>query len=80
MAVQKTNGRRSAGRGNGEGMAPRLRADGRWEGRVTLPDGRRKPVYGKTAKEARDKQRELLKALGAGLDPSGAAAKGGESI
>lgn len=69
MAEQtRQNGRRTGGRGNGEGMAPRLRADGRWEARITLADGRRKAVYGKSAKEARDKMATMLRQQVAGLD------------
>lgn len=37
-------------RGNGEGTITRRR-DGRWEARATLPDGRRKSLYGTTRQE-----------------------------
>ena len=48
-------------RGNGEGSI-RKRADGRWEGRVTLPDGKRRSVFGKTRLETSTKLTDLLKA------------------
>lgn len=54
-------------RANGEGMF-KERADGRWEGRISLPGGVRKSVYGKTKAEARRKASELLKNVEAGLD------------
>lgn len=37
-------------RGNNEGTIKR-RSDGRWEARLTLPDGKRKSLYGKTRQE-----------------------------
>lgn len=40
-------------RANGEGLI-RQRADGRWEARVTLPDGKRHSIYGKTQEAVRD--------------------------
>ncbi len=45
-------------RANGEG-SPRTRSDGRFEVRVSLPDGTRKSVYGKNRKEALAKAKEL---------------------
>ena len=36
------------------------RKDGRWEGRVSLPDGRRRCVYGRTEKEVVDKMQSLF--------------------
>jgi integrase len=52
-------------RGHGEGMAPRLRDDGRWEARVDLGYGlagtrRRRSVFGKTRRECADKLKEIL--------------------
>ena len=41
-------------RGNGEGNIYQ-RADGVWEARVSLPDGKRKSFYGKTRKEVSEK-------------------------
>lgn len=49
-------------------MAPRLRKDGRYECRITLPNGQRKAVDGKTAKEAHDKMAALLRQQAAQLD------------
>ena len=46
-APKKGKGRQRA---NGEGNI-RQRADGRWEGRISLPDGRRKSLFGKTRQE-----------------------------
>ncbi len=45
-------------RGNGEGNI-RLHHDGRWEARLTMPDGRRKSIMGKTRKEVQDRLDEL---------------------
>lgn len=41
-------------RGNSEGSI-RQRPDGLWEARVSLPDGKRKSIYGKTRKEVAEK-------------------------
>lgn len=41
-------------RGNGEGTID-LRSDGRWRAQMTLENGTRKNLYGKTRKEAKDK-------------------------
>src|SRR5262249_29217030 len=46
-------------RGNNEGSI-RLRADGRYEARITLPSGRSKSLYGKTRAEV---QRQMTGAL-----------------
>jgi integrase len=54
-------------RGHGEGTI-KQRADGRWEARVTLPEGGRKSLYGKTRKEVQDKLRVTLKDVDAGID------------
>lgn len=43
---------------NGEGNI-RQRPDGMWEARVSLPDGKRKSVYGKTRKEVHEKLTEV---------------------
>src|SRR5437762_10309856 len=53
-------------RGNSEGSITRL-TDGRWQARVTLPDGRRKAYYGKTRKEAAAKLAAALGDLRRGL-------------
>ena len=39
-----------AKRGNSEGSIVR-RADGRWEGKLSFPGGKRKSIYGKTRRE-----------------------------
>jgi integrase len=53
-------------RGNNEGMI-RKRDDGRWEARVSLPDGKRKSFYGKTRQEVAQQliqaQHDLAKGL-----------------
>src|SRR5215211_7324799 len=54
-------------RGNGEGTI-RQRSDGRWEAQLSLPGGKRKSVYGKTKKEARDALKLALKKLDDGVD------------
>jgi integrase len=45
-------------RGNNEGSISK-RPDGRWMGRVTMPDDTRKTVYGKTQAEVKAKVKEL---------------------
>lgn len=53
-------------RGNGEGnIYPR--SDGRWEARLTLHDGRRKSVFGKTREEAAKKLTVLMAERDRGL-------------
>jgi integrase len=44
----------SSRRGHGEGTITQRR-DGRWEARISLGGGKRKTLYGKTRKEARDR-------------------------
>jgi integrase len=46
-------------RGHGEGSIYQ-RSDGRWVGEITLENGKRKPFYGKTRKEAADKLQQAL--------------------
>ncbi|MGH2603508.1 MAG: hypothetical protein ACRDJ9_29505, partial [Dehalococcoidia bacterium] len=41
-------------RGHGEGTIGQ-RKDGRWEARITLPDGKRRAIYGKTRRQVADK-------------------------
>ena len=48
-------------RGQGEGSIYQ-RKDGRWVGEVTLENGRRKPLYGKTRKEVAEKLNAALQA------------------
>ncbi len=53
-------------RGNGEGSIYK-RADGRWEARVSLDNGRRKAFYGRTRPEVSQKLAAALKARQDGL-------------
>jgi len=53
-------------RGHGEGTISR-RSDGRWEARVTLPDGTRKALYAKTRQEAQAKLRQAQSDIERGL-------------
>jgi hypothetical protein len=53
-------------RGRNEGSINK-RADGRWEARLTLIDGKRKSYYGKTRKEVADKLRQALQDQAEGL-------------
>lgn len=58
-----------ARRSHGEGTRHK-RADGRWEWRVTMPDGRRRSFYGRTEREARDKKNRALREYEQGLRAS----------
>lgn len=53
-------------RGNGEGTVCR-RPDGRWEARITLRDGRRRSLYGRTRAAVADKLDVARRARRAGL-------------
>lgn len=53
-------------RANGEGAVSQ-RKDGRWEARISLADGRRKCVYGKTQREVLERKVELLRSQQQGL-------------
>lgn len=53
-------------RGNGEGNI-RLRSDGRWEARYSLPDGTRRSLMGKTRAEVREKLTAVLRNLDRGI-------------
>jgi integrase len=53
-------------RGNGEGTITK-RADGRWEARLSLPDGKRKCIYGKTRQEVARRMAEALRSVESGL-------------
>ena len=53
-------------RGNNEGTLTE-RADGRWMGRVSLPNGKRKAVYGRTRAEANAKMKKTQRDVDAGL-------------
>jgi integrase len=54
-------------RGHNEGTI-RHRPDGLWEARLSLANGKRKSVYGKTRKAVQDKLRAAQRDLDAGLD------------
>lgn len=56
-------------RAHGEGTI-RQRTDGRWEARMSLPDGRRKSFYGKTRKAVQDQLREAQRKVESGIDLS----------
>jgi len=56
-----------AKRANGEGTIGQ-RSDGRWQGRVSLPHGARKSVYGATQAEVRQKVKDLIRAHEDGVD------------
>src|ERR1051326_2897000 len=55
-----------AKRGQGEGSISK-RSDGRWEARLTLPDGRRKSFYGPTRAEVMRKLTQAQHDLTSGL-------------
>lgn len=53
-------------RGHGEGHVYQ-RADGRWEWKITMPNGDRRSFYGKTKREATIKKNQALRDAEAGL-------------
>jgi integrase len=53
-------------RGNSEGTITK-RADGRWEARLSLPDGKRKSFYGKTQQEVQRKLKRAQRDIEEGL-------------
>jgi hypothetical protein len=55
-----TGRRRTAKRGNGEGGIYPRDSDGLWCASVSLPNGKRKVIYGKTRQEVADKLNNLL--------------------
>ena len=57
-------------RGHHEGHF-RLRKDGRWECQFTLPNGKRKSVYGKSRPDVRAKMEEVLGKAKKGIDLKG---------
>ena len=57
---------RRAKRGNHEGGVTE-RKDGRWMGRLSLEDGRRKAIYGKSPDDVREQLRKLRSQLDQGL-------------
>lgn len=67
--TMKANATTRKKRGAGDGNY-RLRPDGRWEVRLTLPNGKSKSVYGKTREVVQQKHRKALRDLENGLDLS----------
>lgn len=61
--------KRPGHRGNGEGTIP-LRSDGRWDSRVTLPDGRCKSFFGKTHAKVARTMTEAFTERDKGFSPS----------
>ena len=53
-------------RGHGEGTIVK-RSDGRWMGQVTVPEGGRKTVYGKTRRDVAEKMAKMLGDIRQGL-------------
>jgi integrase len=53
-------------RGNNEGSITK-RGDGRWEARVTFPDGKRKSIYGKTRQEVARRLAQVIRDRDQGL-------------
>lgn len=62
-----TTKRRKAGHGDG-GSGNRKRPDGRWQWRISLPDGKRKYFYGKTRQEAKTKAEAFKRDMERGVD------------
>lgn len=48
-------------RRNGEGSISQRKSDGRWVGRISLPDGSRKAFYGKTRQAVDEKVTEAIR-------------------
>ncbi|MDP9365219.1 MAG: site-specific integrase [Chloroflexota bacterium] len=55
-------------RGHNEGSIYQRDSDGRWVGAISLPNGKRKSLYGKTRKEVQDKLRAAFRDAESGLD------------
>lgn len=53
-------------RGNRDGRPYQRSSDGKWVATVYLPNGKRKPVYGNTRKEAADKKKKTEAEIAAG--------------
>ncbi len=54
-------------RGHGEGSITQRKSDGLWQAALTLPDGKRKYLYGKTRKDVQDKLARALHETRGGL-------------
>src|SRR5262245_58388731 len=59
---------KSSKRGNGEGAIYQRQSDGRWVGALTLPNGKRKSLYGKTRREVVEKLKSAQRDQDDGLD------------
>ncbi|MEU1736520.1 site-specific integrase [Streptosporangium sp. NPDC020145] len=59
--------RKERTRGNRDGRPFQRASDGLWVATVYLPNGKRKPVYGKTRKEAADKKKKAENEIAAGM-------------
>ncbi len=59
-AIEPKERRRTAKRGNGEGGIYQRDSDGLWCASVSLANGTRKVIYGKTRQEVADKLNDLL--------------------
>src|SRR5215217_5022478 len=69
--AKESGGARQSGRKRGAGDGNyRLRPDGRWEVRFTLPNGKSKSIYAKTRQDVQQKHRAALRDLDNGLDLS----------
>src|SRR5687768_2637563 len=66
-SITTNSKRRKAGHGDG-GAGNKKRSDGRWQWRITLPDGKRKYFYGKIRQEAKTKADAFLRDLERGVD------------
>ena len=66
VTASQENKRSGRKRGNNEGTI-RQRDNGLWEARVTLPDGRRKSLYGQTRAEVQRKMTAALRDVQQGL-------------
>jgi integrase len=75
----KTKSRKRKRRGKGEGTIYQ-RKDGRWVAEITLEDGKRKPLYGKTQEEAIAKLKEAQYQQRQGTLATGPRQKLGEHV
>ncbi|MFD8531510.1 tyrosine-type recombinase/integrase [Streptosporangium canum] len=58
--------RKQRTRGNRDGRPYQRSSDGKWAATVYLPNGKRKPVYGNSRKEAADKKKKAEQEIAAG--------------
>src|SRR5487761_1786948 len=59
LAIKR--GKTMAKRGNGEGSIYQRKSDGKWVGGISLENGKRKVIYGKTRKEVQEKMKVALR-------------------